>query len=142
MLWIHPLFMAATSFFLAYSLWSGGKRLLSKRMKSTRFVFAWKRHVRCGVLLLALWLVGMVGGMIMVKLFYGEALLFRRHIQGAVVVLVLGSVALVTGLIMHRKKQQRRILPVVHALNNIGLTAAFAWQADTGWDLVNALLIR
>jgi len=71
-----------------------------------------------GEIALGVLLAGMLGGMTMVYVYRHGVFMTGIHGQVALVMAPFMIFGLVSGLYMNRKKKQRRILALVHGLNN------------------------
>ncbi len=137
----HPILMwllfAATLYALYLGMQARKTRLADAETRSTliKGKFA-LRHHQLGSLLLAVMVLGSIGGMAVTyinngKLFFGPHLLVGLGMTG----LVATSAALVP--FMQRGNQTARI---THISLNIVLVGLFGWQAVTGMQIVQRIL--
>ncbi|MGE4291455.1 MAG: DUF4079 domain-containing protein [Desulfovibrio sp.] len=141
MLWFHPLLAASTTLLAFYVLCLGLVRLHGRHFGGTRH-FHWKRHVRLGSLVMALWLLSFAGGALMVWLHWPEYFLKGGHSKGALNMLALMFLGLGTGWYMDRWPRQRVLLPLLHAAINIWLLVLALGQAVSGWGIVQKTLLH
>ncbi|MFW6115281.1 MAG: DUF4079 family protein [Thermodesulfobacteriota bacterium] len=140
MLWVHPIIQVSAIILAWYVFYLGAQRFRSLHLHQGA-VFKWRRHVALGGIAFAVLLAGIAGGMAMVYLHWQGFLMTRIHgVMGLIMVpfIVFG---MGTGLYMNSRKKKRRILPLIHGLNNlIVLILAFV-QAATGWGVVKTFVL-
>ncbi|SKA83518.1 hypothetical protein SAMN02745704_01658 [Paucidesulfovibrio gracilis DSM 16080] len=141
MLWFHPIFSALVLLLALYVLALGWVRFRVNHLGG-RGVFPWKRHVLLGKVVYAAWTLSFLGGAAMVRIHWPAFFLKGAHTMGGFVMLALMGIGLVTGLIMDRQKAKRRALPLLHALVNVLLLATAGYQAWTGWNIVQKVLLH
>ncbi len=49
-------------------------------------------------------------------------------------------IGIVSGWIMHRRKQRRKVLPLIHGVNNLVLVLLALFQVYNGWQVLNAFV--
>ena len=132
MLAIHPIIQLSALVTASYVLCLGVQRFrfLHLHRKTT---FKWKRHVVLGEIALGIFLLGMVGGMATVYLYWHGFLITGSHGKIALVMAPLVVFGLVSGLYMNVKKKKRRVLPILHGLNNLIVLFFGLIQVYTGW---------
>lgn len=135
MLYFHPLFQALATLVGLYALILGVNRFRSNHL-GQRAVFQWKRHVLVGRLVIGGWTLGMVGGLMMARMYWGATLITGPHWQTAFWMLPLLAFGYVSGEVMNRLKQPRTVLPLLHAINNVLLLALAIRQFFTGWQVL------
>jgi len=96
-------------------------------------MFKWKRHVLFGAIALSALLIGMFGGMTLVYLYWKTFLMTGAHGRTAMVMLPLLLFGLGSGILMNRVKKKRKILPLIHGINNLILILLALSQIKTGW---------
>lgn len=132
MLYIHPLIQVAATFLGISAFVLGLPRFLFNHM-GRRAAFKWKRHVFIGRLAMAGWGLGLLGGLLVARSVWGVTLMTGLHWQIAFWMLPLLVFGLATGEIMHRLKQPRKLMPLLHGINNLLLLVLALWQFVTGW---------
>jgi hypothetical protein len=95
-------------------------------------MFQWKHHVLLGETALILWLAGLAGGMIMVYLHWHGFLITGIHGWVAVFMLPFIIFGLGSGLYMNQYKKKRKILTLLHGLNNLVLLILAGYQTVSG----------
>lgn len=135
MLYFHPLFQALATLLGLYALLLGVNRFRSNHLRQ-RAAFQWKRHVLAGRLTIGGWTLGMVGGLMMARMYWGATLITGPHWQTAFWMLPLLAFGYVSGEVMNRLKKPRTVLPLLHALNNVLLLALAVRQFFTGWQVL------
>lgn len=135
MLWFHPLLQLAAILLSFYVLRLGIARFKTQHLHQ-RQPFAWKQHVRLGEVVLIVWLLGLIGGFIMVRLTWHAFFITGMHARIAVLMLPLIVVGLVSGIYLDRHKKGRRLLPLVHGVNNLLLVILAVFQIIFGLGIV------
>jgi len=139
MLWFHPVLQLAATLLGFYVLWLGLARFSAVHLGRKR-PFPWKRHVRLGTAAVALWSLGLVGGLATTRLHWGEVGDTGAHYRAAMLLLPLLAFSLASGLVMDKRKKTRAVLPLLHAANNLLLLALAVYQAITGWGVIREYL--
>ena len=86
-----------------------------------------------GEIALGTLLLGLFGGMIMVYLHWRGVFITGGHGKVALVMAPLIIFGFASGLYMNIKKRQRRILPLLHGMNNLVLLILALTQIYSGW---------
>lgn len=140
MLTIHPVIQLLAAALSVYVLALGLQRFAFLHFQK-RAVFNWERHVVLGKIALAVFLLGMAGGLTLVRLYWHGFLITGVHGRIALVMMPLVVFGLASGLYMNVKRKRRRVLPLVHGLNNaVVLVLAFS-QIYTGWGVYKAFVL-
>jgi hypothetical protein len=130
MLYIHPAVQVIAILLAFYALLMGLPRFVSLHLGQKRR-FARERHVRVGALALGLMTLGALGGLVMVRLYWGGWLLTGEHGLHGLLMLPFMIFGLASGLHLARSPRPRKALPLLHALNNLlvlGLALHQAWE--------------
>lgn len=130
LLYIHPALQIIAILLTVYALVLGLPRLASLHLGQKRR-FARERHIRVGEIALGLMILGTVGGLVMVRIFWRGWLVTGEHGEHGLIMLPFMLFGLISGLYMARSPRPRRLLPLVHALNNLlvlGLALHQAWE--------------
>ena len=135
MLWFHPLLQLAAILLSLYVLRLGIARFQSHHLHR-RQPFAWKRHVRTGEVVFVLWLLGLIGGFILVRFTWHAAFITGMHARIAVLMLPLIVIGLASGLYLDRYKKRRRLLPLFHGVNNLVLVLLAVTQICYGFGVI------
>lgn len=135
---LHPALMAL-NFLLA--LWVGREGL--KRTQFSHFkrkvTFDWKGHVRFGLLVMVLWLLGMAAGSAVTYMVHGSLGVTGTHRSAAMTMFPLILFGIGTGLYMDRIKKPRTLLPLLHGIGNLLLLALALGQLITGLGMVGRM---
>ncbi len=118
MLVIHPIIQFFVMLLALYVFYLGLQRFRLLHLHQ-KVVFRWKRHVVLGEIALGVLLAGMLGGMAMVYAYWHRVIITGIHAKIALVMVPFMIFGLVSGLFMNHKKKQRRILALIHGLNNL-----------------------
>jgi hypothetical protein len=137
LLLLHPLIQCLTVAFTFYVFYLGLKRFRSLHLRK-REIFAWKRHVVLGTIVLTALLMGMFSGMVMVFLRW-KVYLITIHGKVGLAMLPFILFGLISGLYMDRRKMSRITLPLIHGLNNMVLFLLGLSQVVTGWIFLKGL---
>jgi len=128
----HPVIQGLATLLAGYVLWLGLQRFRSRHWHQ-RVSFKWRSHVNLGIVTLGLWLAGLVGGLIMVRVWWHSFMITKIHGKVALAMLPLLLFGFFSGLYMDRRKKKRTFLPLLHGSNNLLLLILALAQAYTGW---------
>lgn len=141
MLWIHPIIQVCAIGLAWYVFYLGTQRFRFLHLHQETS-FRWRRHVVLGGIALGVLLAGIAGGMTMVHMHWQGFLITGIHgdmglfIMAPFIVFGTG-----TGLYMNYRKKKRRILPLIHGLNNL-IVLIFAFvQVATGWGILKTFVL-
>ena len=138
--YIHPILQATAFLFALYALYLGFQkfRLLHLNHKVT---FNWKRHVILGQIALEEWIIGMIIGASLVRYSWYGWFITGLHAKIALTMLPLILFGLISGVYMNLKQTKRKVLPLVHGINNtIVLILAFC-QFFIGWQVFKVYVL-
>jgi hypothetical protein len=138
MLYVHPLIQLAAMALGLYALVLAWPRILSLHLGRSQ-AFRRPRHILAGELALGIMLAGMAGGLLMVRLFWGQWLLTGVHGKVGLTMLPLLVFGLVSGLYMASSPKPRKALPLAHGLNNLLVLALALAQFMSGRQILAAL---
>jgi nitric oxide reductase large subunit len=137
---IHPIVQCSAIVLALYAFSLGVQRFRSLHLKQ-KTVFRWKRHVVLGQIALGVWLAGMLGGMTSVYLYWHGFLITGTHAKVALFMVPLIIFGLSSGLYMDRNKKKRKVLPMLHGLNNLILLMLALTQIVTGWGVYHTFVL-
>lgn len=127
---LHPVGQIIAILFACYAAYLGLQRTKSLHFnKTTRFLR--ERHVITGAIALFSMLGGIAAGSIMVERYLLSPDMIL-HETIAMIILVLGLFGIISGFILYLKPQKRRILPVIHGINNLVILLLASAQVVTG----------
>ena len=132
MLSVHPVIQGSATLLALYVFFLGVQRFRFIHLYH-RVAFQRKRHVFLGEIALGLWLVGIVGGMVMVYFYWYGFLITGTHGEVALVMVPFIFFGLASGLYMNHDKKQRKVLPLIHGLSNLVLLILALTQVVSGW---------
>jgi len=98
-------------------LFLGIQRVRSLHMKHET-LFNWRRHVSFGIMALITWILGFAGGLWVVYRSWHGYFITGIHATTASVMLPLILFGLFSGWHMDRRKKKRKLLPLLHGVNN------------------------
>ena len=139
-LYIHPTLQLLAILLVLYVFYLGTKRFRSLHLKH-RVVFRWKRHVTMGTIGLIAWLIGIIGGLTMVKVYWRGVLITGSHGKMGLVMIPFIIFGLATGLYMNFRKGKRQALPLAHGICNLTLLILSLTQAVSGWGVYRSFIL-
>jgi hypothetical protein len=119
-------------------MWLGIKRFAATSM-GKKVAFNWKLHVRLGMVVLITALAGAAGGMIMARSYWSVWVVPEGHaILGLIAVpfIIFGGI---TGWYMNSRKRPRKVLPLIHGLNNLVLLGLFVALVLSGLEWIGEI---
>ncbi len=128
---IHPIFQSVGILMAVYVWGLGFSRFRSLHLKQ-KIRFNRKQHVRFGIIGTGIWLIGICGGLFMVKSSWYGMLITGIHSKIGVLMIPFILFALGSGLYMDRKKKKRKALPLVHGISNTVMLLLALSQIYTG----------
>lgn len=140
MLVVHPIIQFLAILLALYVFYLGLQRFRFLHLHH-KVVFRWKRHVALGEIALGVLLAGMLGGMAVVFVYRHGVFMTGIHGKGALVMAPFMIFGLVSGLYMNHKKKQRRILPLIHGLNNLFVLLMAVSQIVSGLRIYRAFVL-
>jgi len=127
---IHPLGQLVAILIGFYALYLGFQRTQSLHFgKAARFLR--ERHVIAGTIALVSMLGGIAAGFIMVNRYLLNPDM-ELHVAIAMILLPLGLFGIFSGFFLYLNPRQRRILPALHAINNLVILFLALAQIVTG----------
>lgn len=136
MLLVHPVLQAVGILVAIYAMATGVQRFRSVHLKQ-KAPFPWKRHVLAGRIAFAVLLTGLVVGLAMVRVHWGQNLMTLGHGKMALAALPFMIFGFLSGQRLNRKGGGNDILRVVHGLNNIVVLLLMINQARLGLKVYN-----
>ena len=141
MLWFHPLLQALATLLALYVGLLGLIRFRANHL-GRKAVFPWKRHVKLGIAVYALWTLGLIGGFIVTASSQAGIFAFEDHAETGLVMLGWMAAGLATGLFMDRSKAKRTYLPLAHGIINLVLLYLAVEQAITGIRIIRYWVLK
>jgi hypothetical protein len=137
---IHPIIQFSAIVLALYVFYLGVHRfrLLHLGQKTT---FRWKRHVLLGTIAMGAWLGGMLGGVIMVYSHWHGFLVTGTHGKVALTMAPFIIFGLCSGLYMDRSKKKRKLLPIIHGVNNLVVLILALTQIVTGGGVYQSFVL-
>ena len=128
---IHPIFQSVGILIALYVMKLGISRFRMVHLKQkTRF--NWKQHVHFGIIATTIWLLGIFGGLYIVKTSWYGLLITGYHAKSGLLMIPFILFAVGSGLYMDRKKKKRKVLPLIHAICNTVMLLLALSQIYTG----------
>jgi hypothetical protein len=140
MLSVHPLLQFSMLLLGGYVLFLGLFRAMSLH-GGHRTLFRWRRHVALGHLAMAGWLMGLAGGLIMVRITWHSFLISGLHGRIALAMIPFILFGWASGYWMDRTKKKRTLLPLLHGLNNLLVLLAALAQIYTGYRVFQTFVL-
>ncbi len=101
---IHPIFQTVGIIIMLFVLNLGISRFRMVHLKQ-KIRFNWKQHVRFGIIATTIWLIGIFGGLYIVKTSWYGFLITGLHAQIGLLMIPFILFALGSGIYMDRKKK-------------------------------------
>ena len=137
---IHPMVESSGILIAIYVMTLGISRFRMVHLKQkTRF--NWKRHVYFGMAAAAVWLMGIFGGLYMVKSSWHGMLITGMHGKTGLLMIPFIFFALGSGLYMDRRKKKRALLPLIHAICNVVMLLLALSQIYTGIGVYRSFVL-
>ncbi len=136
----HPILQGASILLSIYVLYLGAQRFMALHLKHKQR-FLWKRHVILGSLVLLVWLAGISGGIITVRIFWRGFLVTGQHGKTGLFLVPFILFGLITGFYMNKRKKKRLTLPLHHGVNNFFILAVALTQIYTGVGVYSAFVL-
>ena len=128
---IHPIFQSVGILIALYVMKLGISRFRMVHLKQkTRF--NWKQHVRFGIIATTIWLIGLFGGLYIVKTSWGDLFITGLHAKIGLLMIPFILFAIGSGIYMDKKKKKRTILPLTHTIFNTVMLFLALSQIYTG----------
>ena len=140
LLYIHPATQFIATMMAIYALVIGGQRFRFLHL-GQKASFKWQRHVWFGGCAVFLWFIGFWGGLFVVKNFWYSVLITGLHAKVGAAMIPLMLFGIITGMYMHKKKKKRKVLPLLHGINNLILLILALFQFYSGWYVYNAFVL-
>jgi len=139
-IFIHPLLQAVATLLALYAAWLGFSRFRSRHMGSAGVLFNWNRHVRLGIVVMAIWFLGLLGGLGVVWMNTGKVFVTGLHYKIALAMLPFMAFGFLSGLHMDRRKKNGTALSLAHGLCNLVLLLLALFQGWTGFRVLDRIL--
>lgn len=131
MFYIHPALQFIGILFALFVFKLGISRFRMIHLKQ-KIRFNWKQHVRFGISATIIWLIGIFGGLYIVKTSWYSFMITGLHAKIGLSMMPFIIFALVTGIYMDKNKKKRTVLPLVHAIFNTVMLILALVQIYTG----------
>lgn len=138
--WIHPVLQLVATALAAYALYLAWPRVLRNHF-GQRTSFAWVAHVKWGKFAHILWMLGLVGGTVLVARYWGGSGATGDHYWIGQLIMPCIAGGYITGAIMDRDKKPRPYMPLVHGVFNIFAFVIAIVQIFTGIGVVREFLL-
>jgi len=135
MFWIHPYWQAAAILLTGYVFILGWARFAAVNL-GRQGIFLWKRHVSLGKTALYLLIFGAVVGAAAAWVKWRIFGMTGNHFRLGITIVVLAFFGYWSGLRMDVHKKQRRVLPLLHGVNNLLLLALTLLSLATGANVI------
>ena len=140
MLLIHPVIQFLTTLLALYVFFTGIQRFRFLHLNQ-KAAFSWRRHVAVGISVIVLWVAGFIGGLMIVKQYWYTYFITGIHSKTALLMLPLMAFGLGTGLYMNRIRKKRKLLPLLHGINNLILLLLTFSQVISGWQVYQVFVL-
>ena len=136
----HPVLQAGATLLALHVLLLGAARFRRLHLRQ-KTMFQWKRHVVLGTIALLCWAVGLVLGLVLVRIYWHGFLITGAHGGRGILLLPLILFGLFSGRRMHIHKKQRTVLPLIHGITNLFLLVMALLQAVSGWQVYKEFVL-
>jgi len=137
---IHPIFESVGILITLYAMKLGISRFRMVHFKKkTRF--NWKHHVRFGIIATTILLIGLFGGLYIVKTRWYDFFITGYHAKIGLLMIPFILFAIGSGIYMDKKKKKRILLPLIHAIFNTVLLFLALLQIYTGVDVYRTYVL-
>lgn len=131
MLTVHPIVQSTAILLACYTFLLGMARFRSVHLgQKTRF--KWKQHVLMGKIALGVLLSAAIGGMLLVYLYWHGLMITGIHGKVGLFLCPFIVFGLASGIYMDKNRKQRKILNLLHGLNNCIILILALSQIVTG----------
>ena len=132
---LHPILQVCTVATVYYVFSLGLKRFLQQQLGKS-IVFPWKRHVFWGKTAIILVMLGYASGLAAVYYTFRVIGFTGDHHDVAEALFPLLFFGFASGWFMDSRKKKRKVLPLLHGVNNLLVVLLFAFQVFSGLRLV------
>ena len=115
--YIHPALQIIATFFALSALYLGFQRFRFLHLKQ-KSNFKWKLHIIIGQIALEEWIIGMIVGAGIVRYSWHGLFITGGHAKVAMLMVPFILFGLSSGVYMNMKKAKRKVLPLLHGINN------------------------
>jgi hypothetical protein len=115
-----------------YAAFLGVQRSRSLHFGQQGVTFRRKRHALFGAIALFMLMGGLAGGKIIAALVWQGLVVIHLHNSLALAILPFLLIGITTGLYLYFSPGRRKVLPVIHGLNNLVLLILLLVQAYSG----------
>ncbi|XPV75493.1 MAG: DUF4079 domain-containing protein [Desulfovibrio sp.] len=140
MLWIHPFIQAVATLLALLVLYQGYVRFMFAHFKK-KGAFPWKKHVNYGLITMTLWITGVALGVFMTHTYWSVIGVTEWHYYIGLGMIPGGLFGIITGLIMDKIKKRRKVLPLLHGVNNFILVLCALYQFYSGIEVIRTFLL-
>ena len=137
---LHPMLQLGAILIALFAFSLGLKRFLALHLGKT-VRFDWKKHVLAGKLAISLLSLGYLLGIGIIWYRFKTVALFTIHFEIATAMLPLLFFGLLSGAYMDRRKKRRKVLNLVHGLNNTLVLLLCLGQLVVGGRLLRLLFL-
>ena len=140
-LMIHPLVQTGAIALAVYVFYLGFQRFRMRHLHQ-KAVFNWKMHVDLGQAAFSLLLLGFLVAPVVTYFRWGGPVFSTDHGQIGIFMLLLILSGFASGRHMDRNRKKRRLLPLLHGVNNLILLLLCILQIFSGLRMVAGILFR
>ena len=135
MLYIHPFWQMGGLVLALWALALGWQRFRSLHL-GRRVTFKRNRHTFVGKLALWGWLLGILGGVAMVRWYWHGYFITGDHAAIGLAMAPMILFGVFTGIYLKRRPAPRVLLPLLHGLNNLALIVLAIIQINEGAEVI------
>lgn len=140
MLWIHPVIQALATILAIIVLYQGYVRFMFVHFKK-KGMFPWKKHVKFGLVTMTLWITGLALGAYMTHTYWSILGATEWHYYVGFAMLPGGLFGIGSGILMDKVKKKRKVLPLLHGINNLILCLCAFYQVYSGVVVIQNFML-
>jgi hypothetical protein len=140
-MWIHPILQTLALLLSLYVLYLGWARFSFAHLGTKGVIFAWKRHVQLGILVLCGWGLDFVVGLGAAWWGWQSVFITGHHYQVGIAMVPLILFGMGSGFYMDRNKARRVALPLAHGAANALLVVLALYQFYTGVIILRDMVL-
>lgn len=139
LLYLHPVMQFLATLAGVYALLLGWARFRSLHL-GAKSAFARGRHALWGAAALVVWILGMLGGIILARLYWGAFFLTGDHAYIGLAMAPFMVFGLASGYHLYRNPARRTWLPLLHGLNNLLVLGLALFQILEGFEVLEEFI--
>ncbi len=140
MFFIHPIIQLFAIALALYVFYLGFQQFRAAHLKQEA-TFPWKRHVALGIASLTDLVIGLILGLTVVRISWYGFLVTGTHGKVGLTIVPFLLFGMISGIYMNRVKRKRKVLPLLHGINNSMLIFLALSQIVTGGRVLSQFVL-